>query len=140
MERSAEDSDHTLDSRCSGVLVIDDEKSVAEVLSIMAEENGYDVARADDYDSGLKAAAEAPDRLVVCDFNLGQYKGTDLLRKAKEKNPDLRAVILSGKAKDPDVKQELEQAVEEGVIFEFGAKPICMKDYLSMLDRYVEPA
>ncbi len=77
------------------ILVVDDDEAVGLVLHTMLTELGYD---AEWVDSGAKAlariAAAAVD-LLVTDLRMPAMDGLELLRRAREMDPELPAVVLT---------------------------------------------
>jgi DNA-binding response OmpR family regulator len=76
------------------VLVVDDEPTIAEVVSRYLERAGYRTTIAADGLQALEvAAADHPD-LVVLDLMLPGIDGLEVMRRLREQNNDRTAVIL----------------------------------------------
>ena len=82
------------------LLILDDEPMVRELLEVALEESGYKVLLARDAKDamailGLKPAKH---RALITDVNLGDdpVTGWDVARHAREINPDLPIVYMSG--------------------------------------------
>jgi|SRR3989344_4518116 len=79
------------------VLVIDDEKSVIEVLQKKLEEEGFEVLTSGDGNDGLeKALLESPD-LILLDLILPSMDGITLLDRLKkdDKGKNIPVIILT---------------------------------------------
>jgi DNA-binding response OmpR family regulator len=86
------------------VLVIEDDRSLAEVLSYNLKTAGYEVLAASDGQDGLlKAQTKAPD-IVVLDLMLPVVDGLDVCRRlrADSSTKDLLIVMLTAKAEESD--------------------------------------
>jgi two-component system, OmpR family, phosphate regulon response regulator PhoB len=86
------------------VLVIEDDRSLVEVLTYNFKAAGYEVLVATDGQDGLlKAQTKAPD-IVVLDLMLPVVDGLDVCRRlrAGESTRDLAIVMLTAKAEESD--------------------------------------
>jgi len=83
------------------VLVIEDDKSIAELERDYLEINGYDCSIAEDGISGLKMALDEDYALVILDIMLPGIDGFELCTKLREKK-DTPIIILSAKKDDID--------------------------------------
>jgi DNA-binding NtrC family response regulator len=92
------------------ILIIDDDASVRNVLSSILSEEGYLVAAVENGKQALKAAEEARFDLALIDVVLPGIKGTELLRKLKERQPRMVKIIVTG---FPSLENAI-KAVNEG--------------------------
>jgi len=76
------------------VLVVDDEPTIAEVVSRYLERAGYRTAVAWDGMQAIEAAASKRPDLVVLDLMLPGIDGLEVMRRLREQDPDRIAVIL----------------------------------------------
>ena len=80
------------------VLIVDDEKSMRDLLSITLEKEGYDVASA----TGGEAAIEMLHRdsvdVVITDLRMPKVDGLQVLRAAKEISPDTTVIMITAVA------------------------------------------
>src|SRR3954453_17522476 len=86
------------------VLVVEDDRSLAEVLSYNLKANGYEVIVATDGQDGLlKAQTKSPD-VIVLDLMLPVVDGLDVCRRlrADGSTRDLLIVMLTAKAEESD--------------------------------------
>jgi two-component system response regulator PilR (NtrC family) len=77
------------------VLVVDDELSMREFLSILLEREGYDVAVAASAEEALRLMESAFFDLVMSDVNMPGLSGIELLARIKEKSPESAVLILT---------------------------------------------
>ncbi|MBI5750033.1 MAG: hybrid sensor histidine kinase/response regulator [Nitrospinae bacterium] len=101
------------------ILVTDDEESVRFTLKTFLLEEGYKVDTATDYDEALIKISEKDFDLIFTDIILENKTGIDILREAKEKNPNCLVVMITG---SPDV-DSASAALRLGA-FDYIVKPL----------------
>ena len=77
------------------VLVVDDERSMRELLVIMLTKEGYDVVTADSRASAAKALARGPVDMVITDVRLPDGDGIEILRHVKAAAPETAVVVMT---------------------------------------------
>jgi len=119
------DSHTSLDSSTSSgtetILIVEDEELLIGMVHFLLEAKGYKVFLAHD---GIEAVAlyKAHSHeidLVLSDMGLPGMSGTEVLKKIRQINPEVKVMLSSGFI-DPDIKLEL---------FEAGAKGFIQKPY-----------
>ncbi len=75
------------------ILVVDDEPSLVEFLTVLCTDEGYEVATALSVGEGRERLAERTPDLVLCDMMMPDGNGLDLLREVKSTG-DGPAVIM----------------------------------------------
>lgn len=79
------------------ILIVDDENPIREILSASIRDEGYQVFTAADGESGLKAMTDfQPDICFLDIWMPGTLDGIDVLRKGREKFPEINFVMMSG--------------------------------------------
>ena len=77
------------------ILIIDDERNIRDVFSLLLRDHGYEVATAETGAAGVEAArAFAPD-VVLLDMRLPDMPGLDVLARLKEERPGAGVVIIT---------------------------------------------
>jgi len=77
------------------ILIIDDEKNIRDIFSLLLEDHGYEVATAENGAKGLeKARLLAPD-VVLLDMNLPDMTGLDILTRLKKDDPATGIIIVT---------------------------------------------
>ena len=115
------------------VLVADDEASIRHVLSLVLQEQGYEVRAVS---NGEEALAELESRdydAVVSDVRMPRVDGLTLLRKALARQPDLTFVVMSAYGQ-PDAALE---AVGAGA-FDYVSKPFKPEEVVLVLRKAEE--
>ncbi len=77
------------------ILVIEDEKRVADLLKIGLEENGYQVMVAYDGEMGLRLFRSNAFELVISDIILPKLNGFDLCQEIRKANEHIPILILT---------------------------------------------
>lgn len=80
----------------SRILIVDDDKTFCQALSLALRRRGHQVLLAHDVMEGLaEARAFQPDRVVV-DLRMPGGSGLDLVRELGQEFPDICVVVLTG--------------------------------------------
>ena len=80
----------------ANILIIDDEKSIRKTLSEILTYEGYKVEEAADGAEGFKMYQGKAYDAVLCDIKMPKMDGLEFLEKAKEINPDVPIIMVSG--------------------------------------------
>jgi PAS domain S-box-containing protein len=78
------------------ILVVDDEELIRSTLSIMLSQDGYNVLTADSGEQALQILERESLDVIVSDLKMGRMDGIAVLKKAKEMQPDVDVIILTG--------------------------------------------
>lgn len=99
-------------------LVVDDEKNVTELLKLQLEEVGFDVDTANDGAEAINKIQARHYDLILLDLRMPRINGIEVLKFAKENQPDSQVLILTGYG---DIKTAVD-AIKMGA-FDFISKP-----------------
>ena len=102
----------------SNILIIDDEKAIRKTLGEILSYEGYKIDDAENGDEGLKKIREKTYDVVLCDIKMPKVDGLEFLEKAKEINPDVPIIMISGHG----TIETAVEAVKKGA-FDYVAKP-----------------
>jgi two-component system response regulator PilR (NtrC family) len=80
------------------ILIVDDEKSMCQYLSIMLRKEGYDVKTVHNGKKALQEIKESNFDVVITDIKMEGMDGIELLGAVKETNPTLPVVIMTAYA------------------------------------------
>jgi CheY-like chemotaxis protein len=103
------------------ILVVDDEKRIADTLSEILEMSGFHVATAYDGWDALEAAARFHPDYLLSDVLMPRMNGVDLAIAMQKMYPDAKILLFSGQAGISDI---LLAGHRQGFEFELIAKPI----------------
>lgn len=110
------------------LLVVEDEKDVANALQIGLSREGYAVDVAENGKMALEALAVNDYDLLVLDLNLPDMDGIDICRLAREKHPPLLILILTARGKQKDIITGLDNGADDYLI-----KPFHLQELLARI-------
>jgi len=102
----------------AAILLIDDEKSIRNVLKDILQHEGYRIEEAADGEQGLQKMAVQPFDLVLCDIKMPKMDGLEVLQQIMQLQPDVPVIMISGHG----TIETAVDAVKKGA-FDFIAKP-----------------
>ncbi|MBI4576253.1 MAG: sigma-54-dependent Fis family transcriptional regulator [Planctomycetes bacterium] len=111
------------------VLVVDDERAMAELVRRHLEREGYACTVAGSAEEALQVFEVEPVPLVITDLRMGGMNGVDLLRRLRERSPLTEVILMSGLG----TIEEAVEAMRRGA-WDFITKPIQFDE----LDRTLE--
>ncbi|MFC1838805.1 sigma-54-dependent transcriptional regulator [Thermodesulfobacteriota bacterium] len=112
----------------TNILVVDDDRSMREFLDILLTKEGYKVSLADSGKSGCDALMKEHFDLVVTDIRMKDVNGIDVLKKAKEINPDTMVVMISAFA----TADTAVEAMKEGA-YDYIPKPFKVREFKNII-------
>jgi two-component system response regulator PilR (NtrC family) len=80
------------------VLIVDDEKSMRDLLSITLEKEGYDVDTAAGGELAIEMLHRETVDAVITDLRMPKVDGLQVLRAAKEISPDIAVIVITAVA------------------------------------------
>ncbi len=111
------------------ILIVDDEASVLVTYEMILEQHGYEVVGVSTTPAALEALESTRFSVIVCDLQLEtQHAGFDIIDRARQREPDLPAVLLTGYA----TAEAAEEAARKGITLVF--KPVDIQEFLPLVD------
>ncbi|MBX5466454.1 MAG: response regulator transcription factor [Firmicutes bacterium] len=101
------------------VLVVDDEESIRDLLTIGLQHRGYEVVPCPDAEAALEAASRTPPEVAILDIMLPGMDGLDLCRQLRERAPDLFILMLTARDAVSDRIQGLELGADDYLVKPF---------------------
>ncbi len=117
------------------ILVVDDERVIADTLAVILRGSGYEVAAAYDAQGALRQCACATPDLVISDVLMPGMNGVELAEAIQQHYPSCKILLFSGQAASADL---LGEARRRGHYFELLQKPIHPKDLLAKVGKVTE--
>jgi two-component system, OmpR family, response regulator ResD len=112
------------------VLVVDDEPTIAEVVSRYLERAGYDVRTAGDGTDALRMVSDSRPDLVVLDLMLPGLNGLEVMRRVRELDRDRVAIILlTAKGEESDRVVGLRLGADDYIV-----KPFSPNELVARVD------
>ena len=126
-EVSMKDTVVHIGSRLPLVLVVDDERVIADTLTTILSRSGFDAITAYDGESALALAKANPPDLLISDVVMPGMTGVDLAIALTHAIRTCKVLLFSGQAATVDL---LEKARESGHDFTTLSKPVHPTDML----------
>jgi len=86
------------DRRPPRILVVDDERSMRELLAIVLRREGYEVLLADNGRTAIDLLEREPVDLLISDIKMPDLSGVDVLRAAKKIDQDILGIMITASA------------------------------------------
>lgn len=102
----------------ASILIIDDEKSIRNVLRDILQHEGYQVEEAPDGEQGIKLFQSKTFDMVLCDIKMPKMDGMEVLQQMMAVNPEIPVIMISGHG---SIENAVE-AVKKGA-YDFISKP-----------------
>jgi len=115
------------------ILIVEDNESMAKMLSQVLTGEGYRVLLASDRPEGIEKIQRENIALVVSDLRLPSGTGMDILQAAREQSPFIPVIIMTAYGTIEDAVR----AVKEGA-YDFITKPFDPEHLLLLIGRALE--
>lgn len=111
------------------ILIVEDEKDLAELLCYHLEREGYRTVTAHDGIAGLQAALDGRPDLVVLDLMLPGLLGTEVCKALKRnaKTADIPVLMLTAKGEEIDKVVGFEVGAEDYVVKPFSTRELLLR-------------
>ncbi len=114
-------------------LVVDDEKNVSDLLKLQLDEVGYSVDVANDGAAGINKIQAKRYDVILLDLKMPRVNGIEVLKFAKENQPDAQVIILTGYG---DIKTAVD-TIKMGA-FDFITKPYNFDELMVSVNNAME--
>ncbi len=108
------------------VLIVEDEKSIADIIRINLEREGYASLTAYDGEAGLAMALEHNPDLILLDVMLPKLLGFDVCARLREKGNSVPVIILTAREEEEDKVRGLELGADDYI-----TKPFSMRELMA---------
>jgi DNA-binding response OmpR family regulator len=115
------------------ILVIDNDDSIVEFLTVFFELKGFTVYAALDGDAGVDLAVRHRPAVILCDMRLGDMDGLEVLRRVRSR-PELRetmVIMASASSAPADIVQARKLGADDYVL-----KPFDAEELLATVERH----
>lgn len=117
------------------VLLIEDNKNIIKVISMLLKNEGFDLKVEKDGVNGVETALEWEPDLILLDIKLPKMNGflvCETLRD-NEKTADIKIIIVSAKAEEEDIQRGFELGADE-----YLTKPINPDELLEVINKHLK--
>ncbi|MFS0722326.1 response regulator transcription factor [Paenibacillus sp. 1P07SE] len=108
------------------ILVIEDEDSIARILELELEHEGYTAGRAEDGRKGLEMAMSGEWDLLLLDVMLPELNGIEVLRRLRNAGNPIPIILLTARDTVPDKVSGFEHGANDYI-----TKPFAMEELLA---------
>lgn len=115
------------------ILLVDDENAVQETLKGYLRRDGHEVHTVSSYNSAISWLQSETADLIVTDVILGNKTGLDLLRVAKDYQPETPVIVITGQ---PSLNTAT-LCVKDGA-FDLLEKPLEQSDFIDATRRAIK--
>jgi two-component system response regulator PilR (NtrC family) len=115
------------------ILVVDDERSLREFLTILLEQEGYEVTTAESVTTGIQRLHDHTFDLVMCDLKLPDGTGLEVLADARKNHVASPFIIITAHT----TPQHALDALRAGAA-EYLSKPFNVEDLKLILDKLLD--
>ena len=84
-----------VERRAPRILVVDDERSMREMLAILLKREGYEVLLAENGKSAVATLEREPVDILISDIKMPDISGVDVLRAAKQIDKDILGIMIT---------------------------------------------
>ena len=113
------------------ILVVDDDEDILDLIERHLSNRGYEVLTAYDGEQAISLLDKLMFDLVITDLKMPKFDGMEVLRKAKEKDPNTEVVILTGHG----TMDSVVEALRDGGAFDYLQKPLHNIKQLSFVTK-----
>lgn len=121
------------DPKGKTILLVDDDKSLLDLVEIMVKREGFKVERASDGREAVQKIAAISPSLIVLDFMLPGMGGFEVLKELQTGDSrDIPVLVITGRKVDPQTREMIKQ---EPNVKEYLEKPIRQVQLISLLHK-----
>jgi DNA-binding NtrC family response regulator len=130
--KSKMESNHQADQSPPVVLVVDDERVIADTLTVILGKSGLSARAAYSATSALEIAKLVPPQLLISDITMPGMSGIDLAIAIRDAVPDCEVILFSGRASTTDLLTSARLAGHDFVTL---AKPVHPTEMLARVSE-----
>jgi CheY-like chemotaxis protein len=118
------------------IVVVDDEKRIADTLALILNSKGYAAEAAHDGESALQICRRKNPDLILSDVVMPGMNGIELAIAVRQQFPGCHILLFSGQAETAEI---LEDSTRLGYEFELLAKPLHPEQLLIRIKELIGP-
>ncbi|RXZ81189.1 DNA-binding response regulator [Paenibacillaceae bacterium] len=102
------------------ILIVEDEPTLARLLSYNLSQDGYEIAVADHGAEGLQLALRQPFDLIILDIMLPGMNGFEVLKRLRQEGQKTPVIVLTARNAEEEVVQGLKYGADDYITKPFG--------------------
>lgn len=110
--------------RTQGVLVVDDDRDLLDVLAQLVEQSGFIPLTAAEPAGALELFEKEQPVVAVVDLNLQPWDGYELVAELRRRSPTLSIIVLTARSSEEDKVRALEIGADDYVVKPFGRREL----------------
>lgn len=103
------------------ILIVDDERLIADTLAIILNQNGFEASVAYSGEQAVEMALGLKPAMLLSDVIMGKMNGIEAAIQITKDNPECKVLLFSGQ---PAVAEMIDSAARNGHHFPILAKPV----------------
>ena len=109
------------------VLVIDDDPSMHDILTVLGQQHGFSIQFAEDGFDGVRVAESTDIDLVILDLNLPGLTGFDVCRRLRTSGVEVPIIMVSASSDPVDVVVGLEIGADDYITKPFEVRELAAR-------------
>ncbi|MCL1925069.1 MAG: response regulator transcription factor [Defluviitaleaceae bacterium] len=119
------------------ILIVEDEKSIAEIIAFNLKKEGYEYIIANDGVTGLKLALEKNPELVLLDIMMPGIDGFNVCKKIRQSS-EVPIIMLTARSEEVDKVLGLEIGADDYVTKPFSPRELMARVKANLRKRQIE--
>ncbi|MFN8007407.1 MAG: sigma-54 dependent transcriptional regulator [Terriglobia bacterium] len=115
------------------ILIIEDERTALQALSLMLSDEGYEVLKAQSGEEGLRIALQQKPDLVLLDIRLPDIDGLTILQKMRSAHSDAAVIVMTAETTSSNAIRSTQYGA-----FDYVSKPINDEHLILLIHRALE--
>lgn len=117
----------------NSILVVDDERSMREFISILLRKHGHSVEMADSGEAALEMVSEREYDLVLTDLKMPGAGGLEVLAEVKRREPSTQVILMTAYASTDTALRAMKEGARDYI-----TKPFKVDELLVQIDKALE--
>lgn len=114
-------------------LVIDDDKTMLDLMRFQLKSEGYEVFTADNGQAGLDLIRENDPDFILTDLNMPGINGIEMVKQAKAIQPDTEIIMITGEGST----EKAIEATKAGAFF-YIEKPVKFENLMVLIEKAIK--
>jgi len=115
------------------ILIVDDEQSFRQILTLVFEPDGYNIRTAENGRVALDMLREEPTDVVISDMRMPDMGGLEMLRLLREEFPDIAVIFMTAHASLETTREAFKLGAEDYI-----EKPFDMEELRVIVRKTLE--